>query len=170
MAIVATTDFTGKWAISTPYNTEVNVLQEYIDHYEPLILRQCLGSDLYDSFVTGIGASEAIYTKLRDAFAYDDDGARTDTNRVVVSEGMKVMLQNMIYAHYHKQDLGIPTSIGLINAETEGGNPQNDNKTQLFKYYNDGIRTYNAIQQYIDDNSDDYPDFNGIVKRTSWLV
>jgi len=131
-------------------------------------MNELLGADLYVLFTAGILATDPIYEALRDAFAYDD--TNSGANKVVVSQGVIFMLKCVIYAHYQRQDLGLETSAGHINPDVEGGKLTNDNRTGDFSMYNEGIKTYKAIQCYINDNDSDYPDFNGIKKGTTWLI
>ena len=170
MALVTTSDFVGKWAISKSFNQDNTTLQTYIDTYENKYMSELLGADLYVLFTAGIAATNPIYEALRDAFNLDIDGSYSKGNRVVISQGVIFMLKCVIYAHYQRQDLGISTSLGHVNADVEGGKPTNDNKTAVFSMYNEGIKTYKAIQCYINENISDYEDFNGIEKGYSWLI
>lgn len=170
MALVTTSDFTGAWAISKSFNRDNTTLQTYIDYYENKYMNELFGADLYVLFTAGIAGSDPIYEALRDAFAFDDEGRYDQGKRVVISEGVVFMLKCLIYVHYQRQDLGVETSLGKITPEVEGGELQRDNRTGDFANYNRGIKTYKAIQRYIEVNSEDYPDFNGIEKGYTWLI
>jgi len=160
MAILATSDFTGKWAIPTPFNGGDTILQSYIDHYEPKYLNQLFGAALYVLYLAD--PVDPIYSVLTDPFEFDSEVITEGVGRVQISEGLKTMLKNFVYAHYQKEDLGIPTSGGNVNIIPEGGENMNDNRTNIFAYFNQGVKTYKAIQQFIVENRDDYPDYNGV--------
>ena len=166
--IVETTDFTDKWAITIAYGS--NKLQEYIDEYEPLILAELLGVDFADEIKGQFEAgdltpeNEKVFNK--NTFNIEKCGKVW----LFRSEGIKTMLKNFIYAHVQVGDLGTPTSQGKIKMDSEGGNLVNDNYTDRFRFYNNGVKTFRAIQEFIKDNKEDYPLFKGIEKQTTWLI
>lgn len=166
--IVATSDFVDKWTISIGFGS--GKLQEYIDEYEPLILAELLGADFADEVQTQFNdntltpENQSLFDKLY--FNADVYGV----NKIFVSEGIKIMLKDLIYAHYQVGDLGTPTSQGKIKMKTEGGELVNDDYTDRFNFYNSGVKTYKAIQKYIEENEDDYPLYKGVKKLTTWLI
>ena len=163
MSILAPSDFTGKFAISKAFNDGNSKIQEYIDHYEKIYLNDLFGAELCKLFIAGY-VSTLIYTKLFDPFEEDI------CNDVVISEGVEIMLKCFIYAHYQREDLGVSTSTGNVIMNPEGGQKQSDNYNVSFTPYNQGIKTYRAIQAFINDNKKDYPSFNGKDKQTTWYI
>lgn len=163
MSYISPAVFTYKWAIANPFDGG-NKLQQYIDHYEERYLIDLLGAELYTLFVAGYEDEEEIYVKLYDPFAFDSEHLK----KPFISEGIEVMLKNLIYAHYQQEDLGIATGAGKIDLDPEGGRRSTDNESNTFAYYNQGINTYKAIQQYIKENELDYPEFKGVEKQLTW--
>lgn len=166
--IVATSDFVDKWTISIGFGS--GKLQEYIDEYEPFILAELLGADFANEIETQFNdntltsENQALFDKLY--FNADVYGV----NKLFVSEGIKIMLKDFIYSHYQVGDLGTPTSQGKIKMKTEGGDLVNDDYTDRFNFYNSGVKTYKAIQKYIEENEEDYPLYKGVKKLTTWLI
>ena len=164
MALIQTTDFVDRFAIAIPFNGGAK-LQQYIDYYENKYITELLGYELSQLFLEGY-EDEEIYTKLYDPFGYDSDVLR----KPVISQGVVHMLKCMIYAHYYRQDLGTATSLGKVKMQPEGGQMESDNYTNSFVFYNEGIKTYDAIQQYIKENKTDYEQFKGVRKTMSWFI
>ena len=166
--IVTTGDFIDKWTISIGFGS--GKLQEYIDQYEPLILAELLGAEFADEIQTQFDTgtltpeNQALFDKI-----YFNANVCGD-NRLFVSEGIATMLKDFIYSHYQVGDLGTPTSEGKIKLKTEGGKLVNDDYTDRFNFYNSGVKTYKAIQKYIEENKEDYPLYKGIEKTTTWLI
>ena len=170
---VTVDSFVGRYQIPQPFNGDVT-LQEYIDHYSNYYFNNLFGAELYQEYLTGIGTSDPIYTKLRDPFAEDiqlyDDIDERFCNQVLISEGVDKMLICLIYAHYQREDLPTPTAGGNITINPSGGELENDDRTNVFNIYNQGINTYQAIQQYIVENRTDYPNFKGEYRGKTWLI
>lgn len=166
--IVQTSDFTGKWEISIGFGSDK--LQQYIDEYEPIILAQLLGADFADTITTQFNGNtltpenQTLFDKLY------FNAKVCGNNKLFVSEGIQTMLKDFIYAHYQVGDLGTPTSQGKIKMKTEGGELVDDDYTDRFNFYNSGVKTYRAIQKYIEENEEDYPDYKGVKKSTTWLI
>lgn len=158
--------FIGKYAITRSFNEGGSKIQQYIDYYEPYYMNNLLGAALYVLFQEGIDAEEEKYVVLLNAFAYDSQSLREP----VVSEGIAEMLKCLIYAHYLREDLGVATSNGKVILKPEGGENASDNFDSSFAIYNEGIRTYQAIQRFIYDHREDYPEFKGTEKQTSWYI
>lgn len=158
--------FEGKFAITRSFSEGGNKIQEYIDYYEPYYMNNLFGAALCVLFLEGIEAEEEKYVVLYDAFAYDSDTLREP----VTSEGVEVMLKCLIYAHYMREDLGVATSNGKVILKPEGGENASDAFDSSFAFYNEGILTYQAIQQYMKDYREDYPEFKGTERQTSWYI
>lgn len=166
--IITTADFIDKWTISIGFGSDK--LQEFIDEYEPLLLAEMLGADFADEIQTQFNAgtltpeNQALFDKIY------FNANLCGVNRLFVSEGIKIMLKDFIYSHYQVGTLGTPTSQGKIKMKTEGGQLVSDDYTDRFTFYNSGVKTYKAIQKYIEENKEDYPLYKGIEKMTTWLI
>jgi hypothetical protein len=163
MSILTPSAFVGKFAISKAFNDGSSKIQEYIDYYETYYLNHLFGAELCTLFLTGY-EDEEIYTVLYDPFALDS------CKGVVISEGVFIMLKCLIFAHYIRQDLGTSTANGHINIAPEGGQAPSDNSNIAFGVYNEGIETYRAIQVKIKENKEDYPEFKGVDKQTTFYI
>lgn len=154
--IINRTDFTGRYAI--PQNSLVNNdVDLYIAKYEEEYLVDLLGVDLYDAFVTdfGLPSQSERFVYIEEPFKYDDEDC------IVRSEGMLEMLKGFLYFHIVR-DLKYKLSVtGHSTANPEIGREVSFDEANLYGRYNDAIKTYHAIQLYINDNSEDYTEFNG---------
>lgn len=167
MSYITPDNFVGKFTIAQGFKDEGSKIQEYIDYYQNYYLVKLLGADLYVLFQEGVIAGDEIYTKLYDAFNFDSD---VYANKAFTSEGVELMLTCFVYAHYRKQDLGVATTGGQVKLVPEGGKLAEDDYADYFSIYNQGVKTYKTIRQWILENLSDYPDFNGVPKGLAWLV
>ena len=165
--ILTSNDFTGRYEISVGYGSKK--LDELIEERVPFIIAELLGAEFAVEFLEQVEddtltpENEKIFNEL--IFNIEYFCARV----LYKSQGVKKMLLNILYSEYQEM-IGTPTSLGKIKTKTEGGELVTDNYTDRFRYYNDGISTYRAIQAYIKDNIEDYPLFKGIEKETRWLI
>lgn len=168
MAFTVPTDYTGFYQIG---RTNFSELQVYIDDLEPERLRDLLGCDLYDLFIADLDGNGNPQTqRFIDIFNpfCDDDGNTEGIQQR--SQGIPVMLKGFVYYDYVKDS-------GFSNLIT--GNVKNDFSNSaiatsveygLRQRYNRAIRSYEAIQWFICDNSATYPEYNGIEKELiTWL-
>ena len=168
--IVKTTDFIGKYAISqNSHNT--NNLQAFIDKYEKVYLRDLLGLNLGDLLYADIASGTflppvtARYATLFNAIAQELNGCD------VISDGIKEMLLGFIYWEYVKTSSINNTVTGNIAAQNEVGSHVDFCNTEVYNNYNEAIKSYRAIQIYINENSSTYPEFNGKMKvKAHWAL
>lgn len=162
--LIQATDFTGKHEIVQQMNPK---LTAYIEMYEKQYLRKLLGVTLYDLFaaqVTSYVVASGIYKNLYDAFQEDDGGS------IVESEGMKEMLKGFIYFQYMR-DLPFKSTESGIMINQHENTVLTPNDLPITTRYNQAVKTYEAIQWYIVQNSDDYPDYNGqCIKPIHWAL
>ena len=155
---VNSADFVQKFKI-TKNEFDQGKLDYYISRYEVISLQELFGVELYNLWVTGIGASTAIYTKLRDPFT-----EQLDCGIILNSRGIKDVLLGLIYFQY-KTDGYTQTTI-TANVKSKNENAENASlfTANIQSRYNESIETYKAIQGYILENLDVYPTFKGIDK------
>lgn len=160
--ILTTQDFKADYriAISSTNSTKVN---ELIEEYEPMILRNLLGSSLYselkDSTLGGGGnAPSAELEYIFNPFDYEVG------NCEVHSDGIVKMLALMLYFYIARQPLSENTPLGNRNNVAEVSDSVNNMMPVVA--YNKGTKTYQAIQYYILNNIASYPNFKG--KRTTF--
>jgi hypothetical protein len=164
--IVQPSDFVGKWAITQKYNSRD--LEQYIELYEEQFIYELLGVDLGNDLLTNLGN---LPTPLQ--FIYNPFAENIQTNCVKVllkSDGIKIMLLNLITATYYHEQLGTATSEGKVKLKPEGGSLVGDDYNSVYHLYNRGVRTFRVIQTYVKNNPVTYPTFEGIDKQTAWLI
>lgn len=168
--IVKTTDFVGKYSISqNSFNT--TDLQAFIDKYEKVYLRDLLGLVLGDLLYADIAGSTylppvtARFTVLFNAIAQELNGFD------VISDGIKEMLLGFIYWEYVKATSVHNTITGNVIAENEVSSKVDFASTEVYNNYNEAIKSYRAIQIYINENSSTYPEYNGKMKvKAHWSI
>ena len=167
--IIRTTDFVGMYAISQNSNSTA-VLQSYIDKYETLYIYDLLGKELGDLFLADIGTPfnpplTAKYLTIYNALSIDF------VNMEARSNGIKEMLIGFIYFEYVRKNTVKNTLVGNVIAANEVSSQSDWNNTNIYFNYNEAVRTYNSIQIYIEQNSGNYPEYNGNIKKYSnWAI
>lgn len=160
--ILTTQDFKADYriAISSTNSTKVN---ELIEEYEPMILRNLLGSVIYTELKNSTLGGGVVVPSIEleyifSEFDYDNGGCE------VHSDGIVKMLALMLYFYIARQPLSENTPLGNRNNVAEVSDSVNNMMPVVA--YNKGANTYNAIQYYIKNNISNYPDFKG--KPTSF--
>lgn len=165
------TDFTGKFEISQGLYTNNN-LNDYISRYELKYLKELLGIELFNLYYADADAqpnkipSIQRFNFIYGPFDYQFSKAYGNNN-IIMSKGIKDMLIGFIWFEFKKDDIAKETPLGLTkqNSETSEG----DVTTLFYLRYNESIKTYQAIQDYIV-LSGNYPEFNGVLKQYAyWL-
>lgn len=155
--LIETTDFVGKFELTQNMFTNERI-QSYIDKYEKYYMTLLLGVTEYANFVNDLDVNNTpqspIYELIYNPLQYDYDGD------IIYSEGIKDMLLGLIYYRYILDNQQFPTSIGVVSQESENSNVLSINQITISRF-NDSVATFRAIQSYIDQNSEDYPDYNG---------
>lgn len=133
-------------------------LQAYIDKYEPIYLRSLLGANLYSLFLLELAANnpptDPRFKVIYDPFNIDDNSC------IRSSEGMKVMLTQLVYFEFVRDLAYSKTSTGVqfnMNEVSRGPEYNGYNDIEAF---NEGVHNYQEIQWYICDNATDYPEEN----------
>ena len=82
---------------------------------------------------------------------------------------MKDMLLGFIYFEYQKDMVTQMTPNGVVKQQNENSTPISAHTT-IFGRYNESVKTFRAIQDYIMLNSSAYPKFKGKSKQYAyWL-
>lgn len=155
--LISQTDFTGRYKIAQGSFTD---LDSYITQYESDYIKNLLGSDLYDLFAADVDSATklpvtVIYLSLYNAFSDDNDGC------LVISKGMKKMIIGFIYFHYMRDQKIKNTTSGNVVESSEISREAGFTEYNLYSRFNESKVTYDAIQWFITENEDDYPDYNG---------
>ena len=159
MAIVQTSDFTGRYKIST---TRFSQLDTYIEKYEKYHLVRMLGKDLYDAFIADLTLTtpQTPQTlRFQNIFNPFDVVPNID-NCLLPSEGIKKMLIQFIYYYYLCDQSHQNTPVGQVVNQNENSVNTPYNGYNLIDVYNEGVKSYINIQEYVNANIVDYPEYN----------
>jgi len=148
---------------------EQQKINQYIDKYEKSYLIKLLGVDLFNLFVADLDPVTfkpvtPIYLALYDSFEYDD------SCNIVISEGMIDVIKGFVYFQYLKDQTNQVWVSGSVQPVGENSDNVSTLNMMIYTRYNDSIRSYKAIQQYICDNLNDYTDFNGKSLKTAYWI
>ena len=140
-------DFTGKYELHTGMYDSAK-LQSYIDKYEVRYLRELLGVTLYTEFISDLDnqfvPKSPNFLQLYNPFAVD-----VNMFQMLESDGMLEMLKGFIYFEYSKDLMMQQTTYGGVQQTAENSKVLNTLQSLIYNRYNEGIRTYRAIQNYI---------------------
>lgn len=156
--ILDITDFdAGKAKINYNSHQEVD-LQAYIDRYEKQYLIDMLGVTEYNSLiadlVSGVPQS-AQFVVIYNPLAVEIDSCNLTTN------GMKEMLKGFVYFHYVRDNMVQQTTVGSKSTESENSSNISATSALIQSRFNDSVDDLKNIQYYIEQNDDNYPDYNG---------
>lgn len=159
---ITVADFTNKYELHTGMYDQ-NKIQAYIDKYVPRYLRQLLGVDLYNDFIADLDSNDypqsPNFVDIYEPFAYDSGynfyqwNGLYEGHGAVVSEGMKEMLLGFIYYEYAKDLVNQMTPFGNVKPKSENSDIANTLFSMMYTRYNEGVSTYQAIQNYIRRNN-----------------
>lgn len=165
--IVQVTDYsTGSTKLPMDKYTKPDI-QAYIDEWEPVIMQELLGCELYADFLidwalpTAGEPTAAKFKEIYDPFCIDEQPCG-----VIQSQGIKTMLTKLIY-FYYLRDLPVKKTIGGINHNIQANADQSlFSESNLYSVYNEGVKSYQVIQWIICDNpnSYDWAKFNGTTR------
>lgn len=169
MALILAEDFLENplYDIALTFQAETE-LPKLIEVIEKDILEELLGCDLYDLFIADLNGDvpqipqAAIYLNIFNSICIDEDSIR--------SYGIKDLLMAFVYFEWHRYNQNKSVSSGIVRADSENTSLANLTSTNIYEKYNRGIKSYQAIQRYICDNSTDYPEYEGMKKQfASWI-
>ena len=166
-SVVKLTDFkVGKYKIPQNTNT-VDTLQEVLDEWEVRNINYLLGCDLATLFFADLVDGIPQTQRFIDIF---NSFCKDESNCIIESEGIKTMLKGMIWGRAAELTDSVLTTVGTKtnnNANSENTGLQNG---MMYRLYNQGVDTSRAIQWFICDNSDIYPEYNGqFFDKKIWL-
>jgi hypothetical protein len=166
MSILTVNEFTGKYKVGIPFDGGAK-LQQYIDDVEFRTMNELLGATLLAAYTAGIAepSPEAKWVKLRDAFVEN-----SMCGDLLISKGIRDMLLCFTVSEYYHEERSTPTTNGKVVLNSEGGQKATIRWDEVYNMYNDGVKTYRAIQYYVKEHPSDYPDFKGIDRKTSWFI
>jgi hypothetical protein len=155
--ILSIQDFTGKYQVSHGMYDQAK-LQDYINRYEPRYLKELFGVTLYNDFQSDLSSNIPqshnfliLFNALSEDMGYNFyyfNGIYEGVNQID-SEGIKEMLKGFIYFEYVKDLSNQITPIGLVKPENENSTVANTLFSMMYTRYNEAIRSYNSIRDYI---------------------
>lgn len=156
--ILNITDFdSGKTEIA--YNTYQQAdLQYYIDRYEREYLIDLLGVVEYNAFIADLVGGVPTSAKFLTIY---NPLAEEINDHNITTYGMKVMLQGFVYFHYVRDNMVGQTTGGSKRTESDNSTNITATSALIQARFNDSVEDFRSIQFYIENNEDDYPDFNG---------
>lgn len=140
-------DFTGKYELHKGMYDSTR-LQSYIDKYEVRYLREMLGVTLYLEFISDLDNQfvprSPNFLQLYNPFAED-----VNMYQMLESDGMLEMLKGFIYFEYSKDLMMQQTTFGGVQQRAENSTVLNTLQSLIYGRYNEAIRTFRAIQDYV---------------------
>jgi hypothetical protein len=161
--LITTDDFgaEGRYAIATNNFTE-GELNDYIDRYEEPFLIDLLGVALFDAFkadvdpITHIPITQ-IYLDIYNKMRTDEDTGGCVVNTI----GLKNILLGVIYFYYQREMAYRTTINGIQQSGSETTKPIPFDYSNINLKWNDSYESALAIERYIQNNLDVYPNYNG---------
>jgi hypothetical protein len=156
MPILTPQDFTGKYKLHTGMYATPDI-QAYIDKYVPRYLRELLGVDLYDSFV--LDFDNVLNTPRSKNFKkiYFPLAEDIVLTQMIVSDGIKEMLKGFVYWEYSRDLMTTQTVYGEVQQKAENSSVVSSVNSLMWERYNEAIRTFNSIRNWIIIHWNDYP-------------
>lgn len=154
-SITTPADFNGQYSINRNKNNEASI-QACIDSVEELVLLELFGVDFKDIVLQGVVDEVVIYENLYNPFNFQDS-----CDRIWQSKGIKEMLLGFVYWEWFATHSVAVVLDGQRENESENSKSASSLKANNEKRYNDAVKTYRAIQAYINENLDIYPEFKG---------
>lgn len=154
-SITTPADFNGQYSINRNKHNEASI-QACIDSVEELVLLELFGVDFKAIVLQGVVDEIVIYENLYNPFNFQDS-----CDRIWQSKGIKEMLLGFVYFEWFATHSVAVVLDGQRENESENSKSASSLKSNNEKRYNDAVKTYRAIQAYINENLDIYPEFKG---------
>jgi hypothetical protein len=157
MAIVQTNDFVSEYKVSTSRFTD---LDKYITKYEKYYLLRLLGADTYALFIADltIPTPQVPQTQRFIDIFNPFNTIPSLTPSLYISEGIKKMLVMFIYFHYVRDS----SNYNTISGQVINNNENSTNISTGFNIvdaYNTAVDTYINIQEYLQQDTTTYPEY-----------
>lgn len=153
-------DFIDKYELSTGmYDTPK--LNAYILKYEERYLVHLFGVKLYNQFISDLNANVPrspnfikVFNPFNEdlstgPFLYSNVFGGIMYNQILESEGILEMLKGFIYFEYSKDLMNQQTPYGNVKQRAENSVVVDSPHSMIYTRYNEAIKTYRAIQQFI---------------------
>ena len=140
-------DFTGKYELHTGMYDQAK-LTDYIDRYEIRYLRELFGVQLYNEFINDLDPLNVPQSPNFKALFFPFAEDRT-LYEIIQSEGILEMLKGFIYFEYSKDLINQMTPYGNVQQKAENSKVVTTLYSMIYTRYNEAIKTYSAIRDYI---------------------
>ena len=161
MAIVTIDDYIGEVQLQIDNATTArfnSIRDKHSDDY----IYQLLGGELGTLYLADLDAngvpSEARFLAIYNAFV--QDASDVSLYGLVQSKGIKFYIKNIIWFYFARQN-NVRISLGGNKSSSSQNSTPNADGLYLARIYNESIDTGKAIQWYINQNSETYPEYNG---------
>lgn len=138
--------------------------------YEFKYLCDLLGYDLFQLFLADLDVDNKpvsdrfvnIFNVVHVVFSC--------SNKKFISLGIEPMLQGFVCFEYLRSLEFQPTMVGTKKSSSENSEGANGYSSKGFRLYNQSVDYYQAIQVYIYENKEDYPEYQGVTKGHLSLI
>lgn len=162
MILVQTSDFVGEFKLpADQFNT--TILQRIIDDSEAGFIYSIYGADLGNEIIQYISnpiPANPDFDKVIEAFQIDKKRCERNEKSLLVSKGLKFILLSFIYRQFQIEAKTIPTQVGGLSQPNREMSNDIWTGTQIILKYNEAVKSIWAIQEYMKDNRDLYPNMN----------
>lgn len=155
MSIIQTSDFKGEYKIAQDCYSD---LSDYIIKYEKKYLLMLFGAELYDLFIADLTVTTPQVPQTQRFIDIFNEFQTTDNGCLVYSEGIKKMLIQFVYFHITRDIPNAKTTQGTVRMANENSTNNPYNGFNLVESFNEAVANSRAIQWYICDNKEDYPE------------
>jgi len=157
--ILQISDFeNGRFAIPTDPRSKVD-LQVYIDRHEKGYLLRLFGQEFYDLFIADLNSGTPSTTRFEDVFNPFFDSTRC-CDDCLESEGIKVMLQGIIYFYWARDQYTRLTNAGVKRTKSQNSKDHDAQAHDVYTRYNNAGETFEAIRKKMK-CSELYPEYAG---------
>jgi hypothetical protein len=146
--LVNVSDFVGKYQLHSGTYVSSNI-QAYIDKYEPKYLRELFGAVLYSDFMSDLDQQTNEPKSPNFRYVYFPFAEDVNVYQMLVSEGIKEMLLGFIYFEYSKDLQNQMTPYGNVQNKSELSNTVSTLSSMIWTRYNESVRTFMAIKDWM---------------------
>lgn len=139
MILIDKTDFKGKYEVA---QNSFDKLQDYIDRYEPYVLKQLMGETLATDFIA-------------------DPNDQKWNDLKAIGFGLKSLVVGLVYFYYVRDLPYRPTNQGFVY-QLDNNAQQVITSYAVRQRYNECIDDYKAMQRYL---HKEFDDFKGTAKK-----
>lgn len=139
-------------------------IESVIECNEESILCDLLGKELYDLFIADLDGTTNLPQTDRFIKIYNKFFEKINDCLSLSSKGVPEMLKAFVFFSYIRDNNTHNTLIGAQGVNADNSQLMALNRTKSVRAYNEGVETYKAIQSYISNNKDVYPEYEGVKK------